>query len=96
MLIIRRKYARIFARIQLAPSWVFYLCSAVGAVTSMFAIYAIFTAPWTNLVTTGMWDAWIVGITGISLVVAVGVFYIGQKTTGSNVSDEDIIAEVTR
>jgi hypothetical protein len=32
----------------------------------------------------------------ISLLVAVAVFYIGQKTIESDVSDEEIIAEVTR
>ncbi len=96
VIVIRHKYQDVFARIRLAPDWIFYLCAAVGAVTGMFGIYAIFTAPWTNLVTTGMWDAWIVGITGISFVVAVGIFYIGQKTNESNISDEDIIAEVTR
>jgi len=95
VLIIRRKYPPVFARVQLAPGWVFYLCSAVGAVASMFSIYVIFTAPWTSLVTTAMWDAWITGITIISLVVAVIGFYIGRSTLKSDLSDEEIITEVT-
>ncbi len=61
----------------------------------MFSIYVIFTAPWTSLVTTAMWDAWITGITIISLVVAVIGFYIGRSTLKSDLSDEEIITEVT-
>jgi hypothetical protein len=96
IIIIRHNYHNAFVRTRLAPDWVFYLCSVTGALASSVAIYVIFTAPWTPLLANSMWVAWIISITFISLLVAVAVFYIGQKTIESDVSDEEIIAEVTR
>lgn len=96
VIIIRRKYQAIFSRIHLVPDWVFYLCATVGIFASTFSIYVIFTAPWTPLVATMTWVVWIIGLTLFSLIVAIAVFYIGQKTIASDVSDEEIIAEVTR
>jgi amino acid transporter len=96
VIIIHRKYRDTFSRIRFAPDWVFYLCAIVGTFASVFGIYVIFTASWTPLVTTSVWVTWIIGITLISLIFAAAVFYIGQKTLESDVSDEEIIAEVTR
>src|SRR5713226_531017 len=100
ILIIRRKYADIFSRIRLAPDWLLYICSVCGSIASISAIYVIFTAPWTNPVerihlTTAQWDTWIASIVIISLVVAVFGFYPGRTTTKSDLSDEEIIKEVT-
>jgi len=93
---IHRKYRDAFSRIHLAPDWVFYLCAVVGALASTFGIYVTFTAPWTTLVAGEAWMTWIISVTLISLFVAIVVYYIGQKTIESDVSDEEIIAEVTR
>jgi hypothetical protein len=38
---------------------------------------------------------WIGGIAVISLLVGIIVFFIGQATIKTNVSDEEIIAQVT-
>ena len=96
VVIIHRKYRDSFSRSRFAPSWIFYLCAIIGAFASIFAIYVIFTAPWIHLITTATWIAWIFAIVLISLVFAVAVFYIGQKTIERDVSDEELIAEVTR
>lgn len=96
VVIIHNKYQGAFAKSRLVPVWIFYLCSIVGIVASIFGIYVIFTASWTPLVSTAIWDIWMFGIVALSLLVAVGVFYIGQKTIESNISDEEIIEEVTR
>ena len=96
VVIIHHKYRDAFSRRRVAPDWMFYLCSIVGSFASVFAVCVIFTKSWTPSVSTPIWDAWIIGITAISLIVAVAVFYIGQKTIKSNISDEEIIAEVTR
>src|SRR5258708_5163635 len=45
---IRRKFRDVFARVRLAPDWVFTLCSIVGIVANGVGIVVIFTAPWTN------------------------------------------------
>jgi glutamate:GABA antiporter len=100
VIIISSKYQGTFSRIQLVPNWLFYLCSIVGSLASIAGVYVIFTSPWTNSpamkpLTTLQWDAWIAGITIISLIVAVAGFYIGRTTLKSDLSDEDIIAEVT-
>jgi glutamate:GABA antiporter len=95
VIIIRRHYRDLFQRIRIAPVWVFYLCSIIGTIASLFGIAVIFTFPWTNSLSTGQWDTWITGITVVSLLVAVVGFFIGQRTVKSDLKDEDIIAEVT-
>jgi len=96
MVIIRHRYRDLFSSTQLAPEWTFYLCSIIGAFASSAGISVIFTSPWTPLITKQLWVTWLVGIVVISLIAAIAVFYVGQKTIQSNVSDEEIIAEVTR
>ena len=100
VIIIRRRYRDLFQRIRIAPDWVFYLCSIIGTIASLFGITVIFTNPWTNsaqqtLLTTEQWDIWIAGITAASLLVAVVGFYIGQRTVKSDLRDEEIIEVVT-
>ncbi len=100
VLIIRRRYRDLFQRIRLAPGWVFYLCSIIGTIATLFGVTVIFTSPWTNsaqqtLLTTWQWDIWIASITAASLLVAVVGFYIGQRTLKSDLRDEEIIEVVT-
>ena len=96
VIIIRHKYRTAFARSRFAPDWVFYLCSAIGTFASICGIYVLFTSPWTTLIPLIVWNYCIIGIVLVSLVVAVVVFYVGRRTIQSDISDEDIIAEVTR
>jgi glutamate:GABA antiporter len=95
---IRRKFQAVFARTRLAPDWVFTLCSIVGIIANGAGIVFIFTYPWVDskIISTGQWDALIVGITIIALIVAVVVFFIGKQTIRKGMSDEELIAEVTR
>jgi amino acid transporter len=97
VIIIRSKYRDTFARIRLAPDWVFYLCSALGLIASAVGVWVIFLAPWTTTgdVNTQQWIVWISSIAILSLIVGVIVFFIGQATIRKDVSDEDVIAEVT-
>jgi hypothetical protein len=44
---------------------------------------------------TSQWDLWIGGIAVLSLLVGAVVFFIGQATIKTNVSDEEVIAQVT-
>ena len=93
---IRRKFRDVFARIHLAPDWIFTLCAIVGTIANGVGIVVIFTKPWTSSLYTGQWDFWLVGITIIALIVAVVVFFIGQQAIRKGMSDEELIAEVTR
>ncbi len=94
---IRRKFQPAFSSIRLAPGWVFTLCSIVGTITNGAGIVAIFTFPWTgNIIPTSEWDDWMIGISIVALIVAVTVFFIGKLAIRNSLSDEELIAEVTR
>jgi glutamate:GABA antiporter len=95
VIIIRYRYHETFTRVRLAPDWVFYLCSVIGLIASGFAVWVTFTGPWTTLLNGQQWTLWIGGIGVISLIVGILVFFIGQATIKTNVSDEEIIAQVT-
>ncbi len=95
VVIIRYKYHDVFSRIRLAPDWVFYVCSVVGLFATGFGVYVTFTNPWTGLLTNSQWDLWIGGIGVLSLLIGAVLFFVGQATIKSNVSDEEIIAQVT-
>jgi hypothetical protein len=95
VIIIRYKYQDVFNRIRLAPVWVFYVCSVVGLFATGFGVYVTFTNPWTGLMSKAQWDLWIGGIGVISLLIGALLFFVGQATIRKDVSDAEIIAEVT-
>ena len=95
VIIIRYKYKEVFARIRLAPVWVFYVCAVIGASATGYGIYVTFTNPWTGLLTNQQWWFWIGGIGIISLLVGIILFFIGRATIRRDVTDEQVIAEVT-
>src|SRR5260221_9366307 len=68
---LRRKFQHTFAHVRLAPDWSFTLCAIVGTIANGVGIVVIFTNPWTNSLSPGLWDGWMVGITIIALIVAV-------------------------
>jgi glutamate:GABA antiporter len=95
VIIIRYKYHEVFQRIRLAPDWVFYVCAIVGMFATGFGVYVTFTNPWTGLLSNQQWWLWIGGIGIVSLAVGVLLFFLGQATIQRNVSDEEVISEVT-
>lgn len=95
VIIIRHKFADTFARVRLAPTWVFYVCATIGALATAYGVYATFTGPWTSLLSEGVWVLWIGGIVVLSLVAGAVLFFIGQASTKGELSDEQLIATVT-
>ena len=95
VIIIRYKYHENFTRSRLAPDWVFYLCSALGLIAHGFAVYVIFTGPWTSLLSSQVWVVWIGSIAVLSLIIGAALFFIGQATIKGNVTDKEIINKVT-
>ena len=95
VIIIRYKYHETFTRVRLAPVWVFYLCSALGLIASAVGVYVTFTGPWTSLLSESTWVTWIGSIAVLSLVIAVVLFFVGQATIKSDVTDEEVLAKVT-
>lgn len=94
VIIIRHKFADTFAKVRLAPTWVFYVCAVIGAIATGYGVYATFTGPWTTLLDEKTWLLWIGGIALLSLIVGAVLFFIGQAITKGEASDEEIIAEV--
>ena len=95
VIIIRYKYQEVFARIRLAPVWVFYVCAIVGAIATGYGVYVTFTNPWTGLLTEQQWWLWIGGIGVLSLLVGAILFFVGHATIRTDVTDEQVIAQVT-
>jgi hypothetical protein len=95
VIIIRYKFHETFIRSRLAPDWVFYLCSALGLIASAVGIYVTFTGPWTTLIAYASWVWLIGGIAVLSLAVGALLFFVGRASVKENVSDEEIIAQVT-
>ena len=93
---IRRKFQHTFERVRLAPDWVFTLCAIVGTIANGVGIVVIFTKSWTSSLDKELWDLWLVGITIVASIVAVVVFYFGKQAIRKGMSDEELIAEVTR
>ena len=93
VIIIRRKYHDTFARIRLAPDWVFYLCAALGLISSGVGFYATVTAPWVpTLIDLTGWNEWVIGIALFSLVIGVVVYFIGQASARNAVTTVAAVA----
>jgi amino acid transporter len=95
VIFIRYKYHEAFTRTRLAPDWVFYICSVFGLIASAVGVYVTFTGPWTPLIAYNSWVLWIGSIGVLSLLVGVLLFFLGHAAIRRDVSDEEVIAEVT-
>jgi amino acid transporter len=97
VIIIRRKFHETFSRIRLAPDWVFYLCSVLGLLASAVGVVVIFTAPWTSTgdINLQQWQLLISSIAILSILVGVILYFVGERASKSEVTDEEIIAQVT-
>ncbi len=79
VVVIRRKYRTHFERLQLAPTWVFYLCVTLGVLASAAGMIVTFTNPWTMLLSRALWNAGIGGLAALALAVGAGVYWLGRK-----------------
>jgi glutamate:GABA antiporter len=96
VIIIRHKFAEAFAKVGLAPTWVFYVCAIVGALSMATGVIATFTNPWITVLTQMTWIVGVGGVAVVSLIIGALLFFIGKAAVGKKeVSDEAMIAEVT-
>src|SRR6266700_8321391 len=96
VIIIRFRFHEAFTRALLAPYWVFYLCSALGLIASAVGVIVIFISPWVpSLLNTSQWDVWIASMAIISLAIGALVFFIGQATIKTDVTDEEVVKQAT-
>jgi hypothetical protein len=67
----------------------------LGLIASAVGVIVTFTNPWISQLEKTQWDLWIGGIGVLSLIVGMVLFFVGQATVKSDVSDEEVIAEAT-
>ncbi|GCE50869.1 amino acid permease [Thermosporothrix hazakensis] len=95
VIIIRRMYHEEFKRVKLAPDWVFYLCSVLGTIASAVGMVVIFISPWASNIELTQWQILIAAIAILSMLVGVVIFFIGQKTIKSDISDKELLQQIT-
>jgi glutamate:GABA antiporter len=72
-----------------------YVCGAVGTVANLLAVFFIFIGSWypAGYPTLAEWNAWMVGITAISVITGVAIYAISQQTRRGR-TDEQLLAEM--
>jgi len=73
--------------------WLF-ICGAVGFVVNVLAVFFIFVGPWypTGFPTLAEWNKWMIGISGLSIIVAVAIYLVSQSTRRGK-TDVELIGE---
>jgi amino acid transporter len=78
---VRRWFADKFEEVRQVPGWLLSLSGIVGAAASAVAILVTFKDPWdAELFKQGEWRVWLAVLTGVSLLVAVVIFLISERT----------------
>jgi lipid-A-disaccharide synthase-like uncharacterized protein len=94
ILIILRRYQAQFEARRLAHPVVFWVCSIIGGLGSLIGIIATLSGSWTPLISNnagsvsvlgavisyGSWFWWVAGIAVISLLIAVVVYFTGNRS----------------
>lgn len=78
VLVIISKYRTTFAERKVAHPAVFWVCSIVGTVASIWGAVVTFTSPWVGLFSRGDWFRAVLVLTIISVAVAPLVYIIGS------------------
>jgi len=75
--------------------WLF-VCGAVGTVVNVLAVFFIFIGSWypTGYPTLAEWNAWMFGITAISVITGIAIYAISQRTRRGK-SDEELLTELS-
>ena len=73
--------------------WLF-ICGAVGFVVNVLAVFFIFIGSWypTGFPTLAEWNKWMIGISGLSIIVAVAIYLVSQSTRRGK-TDVELIGE---
>jgi amino acid transporter len=78
---VRRWFADKFEEVRQVPGWLLSLSGVVGAAAAAVAVLVTFKDPWdAELFEQGEWRLWLGVLTGMSLLVAVVIFVISERT----------------
>jgi amino acid transporter len=84
-----------FAEAQrISLGWL-YVCGAVGTIANILAVFFIFIGSWypTGYPTLAEWNAWMIGITAISVITGIAIYAISQRTRRGK-TDEQLLTEM--
>ncbi|MFG1929996.1 APC family permease [Mycobacterium sp. NPDC048908] len=97
VVIIIRRFLPRYEETKLARPAVFYTCAVIGGVSALVAVIATLSGSWTPLIANdsgsvsiggahiayGVWFYLVAGIAALSLLVAVGIYFLGRATSAS-------------
>ena len=95
VVIIIRRFLPRYEETRLARPAVFYTCAVIGGLSALVAVIATLSGSWTPLVSNdsgsvsiagaeiayGVWFYLVAGIAVLSLLVAVGIYFLGRATS---------------
>lgn len=95
VVIIIRRFLPRYEETKLARPAVFYTCAVIGGLSALVAVIATLSGSWTPLVANdsgsvsiggahiayGVWFYLVAGIAALSLLVAVGIYFLGRATS---------------
>jgi hypothetical protein len=95
VVIIIRRFLPRYEETRLARPAVFYTCAVIGGLSALVAVIATLSGSWTPLITNdsgtlsiggatiayGAWFYLVAGIAAMSLLVAVGIYMLGNATS---------------
>jgi amino acid transporter len=79
---------------RISLGWLF-VCGAVGTVVNILAVFFIFIGSWypTGFPKLAEWNAWMFGITAVSVITGILIYAISQRTRRGK-SDEQLLTEM--
>lgn len=94
----RRANPAKFEASRRVPLWVLYASGGVGTIINISAVVFIFTGSWypTGYPNLGEWNAWMIGITAVSVVAGVLIYFISEATSRRGKTERELTAEVVR
>jgi hypothetical protein len=95
VVIIIRRFLPRYEETRLAHPVVFYMCAVIGGLSGLVAVIATLSGSWTPLISNdsgalsvggatiayGAWFYLVAGIAALSLLVAVGIYFLGHATS---------------
>jgi amino acid transporter len=78
---------------RISLGWL-YVCGALGFIVNILAVFFIFVGSWypAGYPTLAEWDAWMVGITAVSVITGIVIYAVSQRTRKGK-SDEEFLSE---